>query len=297
MSVFDQFHRVAKCEQCDKHAAESLLAREKKQEEICARRIQNDIDARLEWKRKCAIKREAYTAVYKRPTSELLQIIPEADEDDINGRFGKYTMLVICEAEPTEGGLYVIRMLLERGAFPGESQSSKWNDLSFFCRYDRVGYVRMLLEREDCPDINWSCEEKGLTATMIACMYGHTRCLELLLEHGVDLERHERFGDTALMCAIEKKHTDCVRMLLDYGACPNAQNSYAMFKCNDGNTALMMACRYHDTTCCELLLAHGADIRQENNHGKTVFDKSLSSKCLAVLEMHQNNAEAMAQCE
>ncbi|KAF8838114.1 ankyrin [Paxillus ammoniavirescens] len=66
--------------------------------------------------------------------------------------------------------------------------------------------------------------EESLTPLHIACYYGCTTIVELLLQNGVDLAAQSKSLNTALHFASRHGRLDILRLLLRKGADPNVQN-------------------------------------------------------------------------
>jgi ankyrin repeat protein len=58
----------------------------------------------------------------------------------------------------------------------------------------------------------------GRTALSISAKAGHTEVVEILLEHGANVDAKDDLGLTAMFYAAERGHTNIVKMLLDLGA-------------------------------------------------------------------------------
>merc|ERR1719271_2418201 len=61
-------------------------------------------------------------------------------------------------------------------------------------------------------------ELEGMTALVAAALKGQTRCLELLLAAGADVDKADQLGDTPLICAAGYGELACVERLLEAGA-------------------------------------------------------------------------------
>ena len=61
-------------------------------------------------------------------------------------------------------------------------------------------------------------EVSGLTLLMLAAHHGHERVVDLLLQHGADVNRQDSNGGTALMSAANEGHERVVDLLLQRGA-------------------------------------------------------------------------------
>jgi ankyrin repeat protein len=101
------------------------------------------------------------------------------------------------------------------------------------------------MEREEKDD---KIDRDGRTALMLSAQYGHTECVQALLDAGDDKDKLDIDGRTALMLAARYGHTECVEALLDAGTDKDKIDI-------DGRTALMLAARYGHTGCVEALRA------------------------------------------
>jgi ankyrin repeat protein len=126
----------------------------------------------------------------------------------------------------------------------------------------RVGRVLELIgsdaSRIDTPSAD------GYTPLQLACFFGRTDAVELLLERGADpsaIARNSRRA-TALHGAAHRGHIECARLLLDAGGNPNARDI-------NGETPLHLAARNHDDAMQLLLLSRGANPAISNNAGDT----------------------------
>lgn len=91
--------------------------------------------------------------------------------------------------------------------------------------------------------------ELGMTALIWAARNGKKDMIELLLEHGADLEAHSSSGETALLAGSGAGHEGIVRFLIDRGANLSAKDS-------SGQNALHKAAAYGHVHVMRLLLSH-----------------------------------------
>ncbi|XP_043237792.1 oxysterol-binding protein-related protein 1-like [Amphibalanus amphitrite] len=99
------------------------------------------------------------------------------------------------------------------------------------CRLGNVEEVQTLLEARatdpDSLDINCKGRSKHFldqTALHLATYFGHTRVVELLLEHGADINAVNQCGDTPLHKAAHIGHEELVLLLLKHGASVSVVN-------------------------------------------------------------------------
>jgi ankyrin repeat protein len=90
-----------------------------------------------------------------------------------------------------------------------------------------------LLVAEDAESACHAVDTDGSGQTTLhwAAFYGHVDAVQLLLEHGADVDARGADSATALHRAAESGHAEVVRVLLDGGATPSATD-------DDGRTAL-----------------------------------------------------------
>ena len=122
-------------------------------------------------------------------------------------------------------------------------------------------------------DKGFSVDEKsphvGDTALLLATASGHRDIVELLLEHGANVDVQDNYGTTALMAAANRGNRDMVELLLEHGANPNKQMIATEYTPSD--TALIYAAARGQLDIVKLLLQHGADIDKPNDRGNTAL--------------------------
>lgn len=92
-----------------------------------------------------------------------------------------------------------------------------------------------------------------VTPLRTAAALGHLRCLEVLLEHGAEIDSLDVKAQTPLFTAVSGKHLDCVVALLKAGADPNGSQH------NNCSPALTAA-REGDVDILRELLRFGAEV-------------------------------------
>lgn len=161
--------------------------------------------------------------------------------------------------EPSGGGLTpltgailqrqeaMVRLLLDRGADPNQSNRHLCTSLHFAASQDHPGILARLLAagaRIDAADIN------SITPLQIAAFRGHPEIAKLLCAAGAKLELADTAGYTPLLWAAEKDQPEVLGLLLARGADRHALT-------DDGKSALRVAAAANALRTIELLLAQG----------------------------------------
>jgi len=126
------------------------------------------------------------------------------------------------------GDLSTVELLLEKG-------TTTINDTS---RVQRSGFVG------------------GWTPLHLACLNGHPEVIEILLDHGADIEARDGIQRTPLILAAESKNLRVAEILVDRGANINAVAIR-------GYTAILWGTRNQFTEYVDLLIEKKADISTE----------------------------------
>nr|QBK91992.1 MAG: ankyrin repeat protein [Pithovirus LCPAC304] len=109
---------------------------------------------------------------------------------------------------------------------------------------------------------------KEAQAKFISCaIEGHLKCVQSLLQLGINPDIQDNREVTALIKASMKGHLDIVRLLLEHDADPNYQNSRGEGK----SVALITASRFGNTEIVALLLKHGAKPNSQDVWGNTAL--------------------------
>lgn len=109
------------------------------------------------------------------------------------------------------------------------------------------------------------------TALMQASMNGHLEIVQLLIEHGADVNINSNSG-TALMLAVKKGHKDAVKALLD---APNIEIDILdpIYK----HTALCFAAEIDNIALMKMLLLKGVNLTIKDENEKTAFLLALNN--------------------
>jgi len=120
----------------------------------------------------------------------------------------------------------------------------------------------ILALKEKGIDIDEKSADRGMTALMFAINWGHVETVELLLQHGADVNARDKGNFTPLMTACFKGNAQVARKLLEYNPKIDAKGP-------EDNTALHYAAMMDLRNIVYLLLKAGANPTIENQEKKT----------------------------
>ncbi|XP_042336360.1 ankyrin repeat and SOCS box protein 6 [Sceloporus undulatus] len=169
-----------------------------------------------------------------------------------------------------ESKLPVLAELLERKAH------SSFYQEGVSCALLKVAELGLLRVAETLlcngADIVFEDPVTYYTALHIAVLRNQPDMVELLVQHGADINRRDRIHESSPLdlASEEPERLPCLQRLLDLGADINAADKH-------GKTALLHALassdgvQIHTTENIRLLLEGGADVRATTQDGDTVF--------------------------
>jgi ankyrin repeat protein len=117
------------------------------------------------------------------------------------------------------------------------------NDTSALIRYVQLG-----------GSVDQRCAVGGDTPLMCAARWGCLAVAHTAVEHGADIELHDKLGRTALWLACEAGHADIANLLISASAQLEAVSPKTRY------TALHIACAKNHSAAVTVLRAAGADV-------------------------------------
>jgi uncharacterized protein len=146
------------------------------------------------------------------------------------------------------------------------------------CTNGSAPMVDKLLKAGDDP--NASISEMGDTVLMLAARTGKPDALQVLLDHGADVNKTNIEGQTALMWAVAEKNAAAAKTLIEHKADVNAQTHklpppspfQLIFSApfpSGGMTALLYAARQNDLGSARILLDAGANVNENAADGSS----------------------------
>eukprot|EP00250_Pteridium_aquilinum_P000934 c11118_g1_i1 orf=80-646(+) len=115
--------------------------------------------------------------------------------------------------------------------------------------------------------------EDGDTALHLACLYGHSNCVQILLEAGASIDVKDEDGAIPLHDACAGGYTEIVKVLLT-AAQGDEQKIKSLLETTDvdGDTPLHHAARGDHGDVVQLLLSYGASPSLQNVQEKTAAE-------------------------
>jgi ankyrin repeat protein len=215
--------------------------------------------------------------------------------------------------------------LLSSGADPNVVVDVEWRDFATSPLIEaaiagHVRIARMLLKAGAIPDAE--AGPRGATSLYHAALNGHHACVQLLLEHGAQVNTSAFGAFSPLYRACQEGRAECVRLLLDAdadadsdgaGATPlyvASQNGHAGAvevllshraavdldrPTADGSTALMVACDRQRARVVELLLGGRASLDATDRRGRSALDFATNrGDSLVVALLHEERAARLS---
>lgn len=147
------------------------------------------------------------------------------------------------------------------------------------CNYT-TPITKLLLQHKADPNVNvYLADRRCIKPLERACMLANIRSqgknpkflrgVELLLEHGGDVNTYTMAGDSYIVDAAQCNLPDLVRLYLKYGANPELVNSYGKSLRDYASAEVLQACEEHSQHCRERVaqavpqLTHAQDFRDQ----------------------------------
>ncbi|OXU28916.1 hypothetical protein TSAR_006805 [Trichomalopsis sarcophagae] len=162
-----------------------------------------------------------------------------------------------------------------------------WLNLSLGTRYTLSPYTgRMNKSASNLSrkyrSFHRDSKNRNPTPMHVAAANGNRGILELLLNHGGDVNLELEGDYTALSIAILRRHFDIAEMLIKQGADVN-------YRGRSGKSPLQFAVKSKQIEMVQLLLRNGADVKSRTEHGVTALHIAVERKLEDVVELLLKN--------
>lgn len=166
-----------------------------------------------------------------------------------------------------------------RSTFPRPCSTFSNEDVYNYANNGDIDNLAIALNHVQC---NWFKNDRGMEAIHCAAKNNHTKCIELLIKNGANIESKTMDGSTALNWASYIGNVEIIRILCDSGA--NIES-----KCDAGESSLMKASEHGHIDCCKLLLERGANIDSKDVNGMTALHESAKSGNVDIVKLLLSN--------
>ena len=134
--------------------------------------------------------------------------------------------------------------------------------------------------------VNEQDSETGTTPLLAAAKGGHTGCIEVLLEHGADVNQANREGWTPLMAAVRFANRDTTRLLLKHKADARVQLK--------GRPIVDLANSYFVVQDLEEATGKDKEIEKEERQAEEAFARARAVEDAKIREKEAKHAERLA---
>ena len=261
----------------------------------------------------------------KKGRLEIVSILlqHEADADSINGSEGSTPLIAATEHEEDR----IVETLVKYNANVNFQKlrglERGWTALMYASKLKnhwfrgQINLPKLLLEHGAAKmiDLEGDIDQKTLslitdescivecsrwTALMIACRYGNGETVQLLIEHGANVNKQNDQGMSPLMFAVMADHTDTDDCYMTFGLLLDASaigipgmllkcGAYIDLRTENGMTALMIASRNGNTEAVRCLLAYGAKVNAQSSNGWSALMYANESKHKEIAQILQNS--------
>ena len=163
-----------------------------------------------------------------------------------------------------------LQAIIDHEADVNATNKHNWTALMMACVSGNVGAMNVLLNAGAKPNM---IDGDGDTCLHNAIRKGCSKdVLQTLIDHDVDVNVTNKYGQTALFPACQKGNVDVINFLLDAGSKPNITDTYCQ-------TALMVARKNRNADAINVLLNAGAKLNSRYVYGDNDLHKAVKQGC------------------
>ncbi len=176
----------------------------------------------------------------------------------------------------------VAKALVEYGADPNLRNPGGKTVLHYLSMSSKTEMLHFILESKGSPDL--VDQQHGNSPLHYAALNNRLENIDILLQHGAEVECYNKLQELPHQSAASKGHTEACALLLTKGLDIHHKNA-------EGLTALHLACKGGHASCAALLLNNGAKFGR-TNHGESELILAVKSQSVdLVRELLQFGAD------
>ena len=171
--------------------------------------------------------KELIKATQKDDAVKITDLLAAGADINASDKLSGFTPIVIATVR---NNLEIFKLLQEAGA-DLQQIDKRNNTLLHHAAFENDAEIGAILLAEGDFDLEARRSQYGFTPLLVAAFEGHVEMVELLVEHGADIEAGDDWGDTPLNVSAWNGKHDVVEKLIELGAILEVENS-------SGHTAL-----------------------------------------------------------
>jgi len=196
-----------------------------------------------------------HQAISKGSKSKVREALEQGDDLEALNKKGETPLFRAVSRDEKA----IVQILLEKGANPATRPLGEKTPLQIAVSRDKKSIVKMLAEKCSLQEIE-EVTPAGETALYLAVQKQLNSCIEILLEHGANLNSRPIAKESMLNVAVSASRSSIVKLLLERGAYVEERNK-------DGDTPLGRAVSRGETKIVKMLLEHGASVAARDGKG------------------------------
>ena len=177
-----------------------------------------------------------------------------------------------------ENHMLIVRELIRLGADVNKARVDGFTSLSVACKFGRTEMVSLLLENGAL--FQQPINSEGVTPLFLAVQHNHTECALFLIEKGANVKnvKMKSTRENLLHTASSHGNLEIVHSLLQHGMSIDDRT-------NNGETSLYLAAErgYVEVVTC--LLENGADVNVTNHIGSSPLIAAITQRHLSVVSV------------
>ena len=210
----------------------------------------------------------------------IMQLLLEHGADPmVSDEGGVRPLEVACQVSQ---GQALVKLLLDSGADPDARNRDGHTPLNIATFFGNLRSVEVLLKHGAIPNLpsGYSYSEQGMEHAVIHTAVARERLdiIQLLVEHGANVYKHNGAGQTVLHAAVAKGRLDMIQLLTQHGADINMRDAMGQTVIHTA-TAGWSYVNSVKSQVYQFLTEAGVDVDASRHDGKTPLQVAKEQKC------------------